>query len=161
MDPLLLSLPLFLQDTKVVDRLEGADAAALTAKVAQLAATPPTTAITTPPPPPAAAAPVDVASRIKQLLSTEPVVLFMKGSTANPYCGFSRKVVEALQQAGCGRFKDVDILKDEELRCVIQQSSNPQRICNVPIAASGPHLPRGAGGCTSLKGHLASIGFES
>jgi len=57
-------------------------------------------------------------SRIKGLLSGSPVVLFMKGSAASPYCGFSRKVVDALSATGVREFKDVDILKDEELRWV-------------------------------------------
>jgi hypothetical protein len=39
-------------------------------------------------------------SRIKALLGGSPVVLFMKGSAASPYCGFSRKVVDALTAAG-------------------------------------------------------------
>jgi glutaredoxin-related protein len=55
-------------------------------------------------------------TRIKALLSSSPVVLFMKGSAASPYCGFSRKVVDALTATGVQQFKDVDILKDEELR---------------------------------------------
>lgn len=98
------------QGSKVIDQLDGADAAALTAKVTKLAATGPAAA-----PQAAAQQPVDVTTRIKSLLKN-PVVLFMKGSAASPYCGFSRKVVDALRGAGANTFVDVDILKDEELR---------------------------------------------
>lgn len=116
-----------MQDGKEMDRLEGADIPGLTEKVTQLAAAGAAAATKTAPPaaapaaaPPPAAAPVDVVSRIKALLGGSPVVLFMKGSAASPYCGFSRKVVDALTASGVQQFKDVDILKDEELRCVCQ-----------------------------------------
>jgi hypothetical protein len=99
-----------LQDGKVKDQLEGADAAALTTKVAALAAAAAAPAAAQP------QAPVDVTTRIKQLLSSAPVVLFMKGNAAAPYCGFSRRVVDALRSVGVGSFKDVDIFQDEELR---------------------------------------------
>lgn len=110
-----------LQDGKEADRCEGADAPALTQKVTQLAAA--TTTTTTQPTAAVSAtngsngsAAVDVVSRIKSLLSGAPVVLFMKGSAESPYCGFSRKVVDALRGAGVQQLVDVDILKDEELR---------------------------------------------
>jgi hypothetical protein len=103
----------YLQHGKVTDQVEGADAAALTTKVAALAAAAAAAA-------PAAAAqpqgPADVTTRIKALLASAPVVLFMKGNAAAPYCGFSRKVVDALRNVGVSSFKDVDIFLDEELR---------------------------------------------
>eukprot|EP00775_Hariotina_reticulata_P012037 gene12037-12180_t len=79
----------------------------------------------------------------------------MKGSASNPYCGFSRKVVEALQQAGCGSFKDVDILQDEELRQGLKEYSNwptfPQLYvageliggCDIPAPAAAPPVQPG------------------
>jgi hypothetical protein len=113
----------------VTDQLEGADAAALTTKVAALAAaaafSKPAAAPAAVAPPQAAAAqqpqqqPADVTARIKALLSSSPVVLFMKGNAAAPYCGFSRKVVDALRGVGVSSFKDVDIFQDEELRCAV------------------------------------------
>jgi len=42
-------------------------------------------------------------------------MLFMKGSPAEPRCGFSAKVVEGLQQAGV-EFKHFDILSDDAVR---------------------------------------------
>jgi monothiol glutaredoxin len=64
---------------------------------------------------PAAAAQQDITSRIKALLEGTPLVLFMKGTVAQPYCGFSSKVVESLKQLGYP-FTGVDILQDQELR---------------------------------------------
>lgn len=106
-----------LQDGKESDRLEGADVPGLTEKVSKLAAAA-AAAAPKAAPAPAAAAPVDVGTRIKALLGSCPVVLFLKGSAASPYCGFSRKVVDALTASGVQSFTDVDILKDEELRWV-------------------------------------------
>uniref|UniRef100_A0A383VCP1 Thioredoxin domain-containing protein n=1 Tax=Tetradesmus obliquus TaxID=3088 RepID=A0A383VCP1_TETOB len=125
-----------LQDGKVTDQLEGADAAGLTTKVAALAAaaaaapsaTPAAAAAAAAAPAaaavPTAAQPQDVTARIKQLLASAPVVLFMKGSAAAPYCGFSRRVVEALHGVGVGSFTDVDIFQDEELRQALKEYSN-------------------------------------
>jgi glutaredoxin-related protein len=47
--------------------------------------------------------------RIKALLSSEPVLLFMKGTPDAPRCGFSTRVVQALRSAGF-QFGHFDIL---------------------------------------------------
>ncbi len=44
-----------------------------------------------------AAACADVEARIKELITDHPVCLFMKGTVDAPRCGFSRRVVQALQ----------------------------------------------------------------
>lgn len=48
--------------------------------------------------------------RIKELLSSAPVVLLMKGSPDEPRCGFSRKVVDALRKDSIS-FNHFDILQ--------------------------------------------------
>jgi glutaredoxin-related protein len=58
----------------------------------------------------------------------------MKGTTASPYCGFSRKVVDALTAAGVQQFTDVDILKDEELRWVRKEQLEQPRCLNVQVS---------------------------
>lgn len=75
---------LFLRGGQVADRLEGADAAALTAKFAALAAGPAAAAAAAPVAA-AAAAPAqvggsggDLQARLKQLVKQKPVMLFMK-----------------------------------------------------------------------------------
>ena len=57
----------------------------------------------------------DIDSKIKEIISSDKVVLFMKGSKNFPMCGFSATVVKILQDLSID-FTDVDILKDEELR---------------------------------------------
>ncbi|KAF8061416.1 glrx3 [Scenedesmus sp. PABB004] len=118
-----------LQAGKECDRLEGADAPGLTERVSRLAGAgapaPPSAPPAAPPAPAPPAPPVDVRRRIEGLLSS-PLVLFLKGSAAAPYCGFSRRVVEALSGAGAapGSYVDVDILRDEELRQALKEYSN-------------------------------------
>jgi len=92
----------------VVDRLEGADAPALSAKTAALCGAREL-------PPPLAPAPDALTARIAMLVRAARVMLFMKGSPGEPKCGFSRKVVEALGAAGC-EFGHFDILGDAAVR---------------------------------------------
>eukprot|EP00892_Ulva_mutabilis_P007606 jgi/Ulvmu1/5217/UM022_0010.1 len=57
----------------------------------------------------------DLNSTLKRLTTQQPVMLFMKGTPATPRCGFSRRVVEALQSAGIS-FGHFDILSNDEVR---------------------------------------------
>lgn len=54
-------------------------------------------------------------SRIEQLLTTNKVVLFMKGEPAAPQCGFSAKAVGLLGSTGVA-YQHVDVLSDPEIR---------------------------------------------
>jgi Glutaredoxin len=58
--------------------------------------------------------PVPLQARLKQLTTSQPVMLFMKGTPEAPRCGFSKRVVAALQQDGIP-FGHFDILSDEEV----------------------------------------------
>lgn len=58
--------------------------------------------------------PVDLQARLKQLTTSQTVMLFMKGSPEAPRCGFSKRVVAALQHDGI-KFGSFDILSDEEV----------------------------------------------
>jgi Grx4 family monothiol glutaredoxin len=60
-------------------------------------------------------APVDVNDRLRALVSSAPVMLFMKGNPDAAKCGFSRKTVEILRQNDIP-FSSFDILSDEEVR---------------------------------------------
>jgi len=53
--------------------------------------------------------------RIKQDITDNEIVLYMKGSPVFPQCGFSAAVVEILTHLGVP-FKGIDILADPELR---------------------------------------------
>ena len=50
-------------------------------------------------------------------------MLFMKGSPAEPRCGFSKKIVALLQKKEC-QFGSFDILTDEEVRQTLKKVSN-------------------------------------
>ena len=64
-----------------------------------------------------------VSERIKDDISSNDVVLFMKGSPVFPQCGFSAAVVQVLTHLGV-KFKGVDILQDPSLRQGIKEFSN-------------------------------------
>ena len=53
--------------------------------------------------------------RIKQDITDNEIVLYMKGSPVFPQCGFSAAVVQILTHLGVP-FKGIDILADPELR---------------------------------------------
>nr|GME14759.1 monothiol glutaredoxin-S17 [Ipomoea batatas] len=61
--------------------------------------------------------------RLKKLVNSSPVILFMKGSPEAPRCGFSSKVVNALKEEGI-EFGSFDILSDEEVRQGLKTFSN-------------------------------------
>nr|AFK34848.1 unknown [Lotus japonicus] len=61
--------------------------------------------------------------RLESLVNSSPVMLFMKGKPDEPKCGFSRKVVEILQQESVP-FNSFDILTDEEVRQGLKVYSN-------------------------------------
>src|SRR6202045_4297534 len=64
-----------------------------------------------------------VFERIKQDVTGNPVVLFMKGTPVFPQCGFSAAVVQILTHLGV-KFKGVDVLTDPEIRQGIKEFSS-------------------------------------
>ena len=60
---------------------------------------------------------------IKQNLTENDVVLFMKGTPVQPMCGFSATVVQILSHMGV-KFKGVNVLEDPELRQGIKEFTN-------------------------------------
>jgi monothiol glutaredoxin len=65
----------------------------------------------------------DVKAKIETLLNTNKIVLFMKGTSQFPMCGFSAKATAILQDMGV-EFKDVNVLDDEEIRQGIKDYGN-------------------------------------
>ena len=59
--------------------------------------------------------PPSLEDKLKTLISSSPVMLFMKGSPQAPKCGFSRKIVDILSQESI-EFGSFDILTDDEVR---------------------------------------------
>jgi len=62
-------------------------------------------------------------SRIDEILRSNDVVLFMKGTELFPQCGFSSRAVAILDHLGVG-FKTVDVLQDPEIRQGIKAYSD-------------------------------------
>ena len=63
-----------------------------------------------------------VFDRIQDDISSNDIVLFMKGSKKIPQCGFSATVATILERLGV-EYKDVNVLTDAELREGIKQFS--------------------------------------
>jgi monothiol glutaredoxin len=53
---------------------------------------------------------------IKQQVTGNKVVLYMKGSPDFPQCGFSARTVQVLRACGVDEFFSVDVLQDPEIR---------------------------------------------
>jgi monothiol glutaredoxin len=64
----------------------------------------------------------EVFGRIRDEITKNDVLLFMKGTPVFPQCGFSAAVVECLSELGV-KFHGVNILVDPELRQGIKEFS--------------------------------------
>lgn len=62
-------------------------------------------------------------AHIKQQISENPVILYMKGLPESPRCGFSAKAVEALKQCNT-QFTAVDVLENPDIRKVLPEVAN-------------------------------------
>lgn len=66
---------------------------------------------------------MDVIERIESQLQAAPVLLFMKGSSAFPQCGFSGRAVQILEACGAD-YSTVNILEELELREALKEYSH-------------------------------------
>ncbi len=64
-----------------------------------------------------------VFDRIRDDISSNDVVLYMKGTPVFPQCGFSAAVVQVLTHLGV-KFKGIDILTDPSLRQGVKEFAN-------------------------------------
>ena len=62
--------------------------------------------------------------KIRQQVTGNPVVLYMKGTPQMPQCGFSQLAVQVLNACGVQQFHSVDVLADAEIRQGIKQYAN-------------------------------------
>ena len=60
--------------------------------------------------------PMDTKQRIKDQVTGNPVVLYMKGTPQAPQCGFSALAVQVLNACGVSEFAAVNVLADAEIR---------------------------------------------
>ena len=93
--------------------------------------------------------------RIKNEITSNDVVLFMKGTPVFPQCGFSAAVVQVLSQLGV-KFKGINILEDADLRQGVKEFANWPTIPQLYIKGEF------VGGCDIVKemytsGELADL----
>jgi monothiol glutaredoxin len=62
--------------------------------------------------------------KIRDTVTSHPVVLFMKGSPQFPMCGFSASAVQILKANGVDKPFTVDVLQDEAIRQGIKEYAN-------------------------------------
>ena len=67
---------------------------------------------------------MDVQEKIRDQVTKNRVVLYMKGLPEYPMCGFSATAVEILKRCGVDDFLAVDVLPDPEIRQGIKAYSN-------------------------------------
>ncbi|WP_313535586.1 Grx4 family monothiol glutaredoxin [Sphingomonas sp.] len=65
----------------------------------------------------------DTQARIQQLVDSNDVLLFMKGSPLFPQCGFSSRAIAILSHLGV-EFESVDVLQDQGIRQGIKAFSD-------------------------------------
>ncbi|GGX52476.1 MULTISPECIES: Grx4 family monothiol glutaredoxin [Undibacterium] len=66
----------------------------------------------------------DVQNWIKETVTQNPVVLFMKGTAQFPQCGFSGRAVQILKACGVQNLVTVNVLEDAEVRQGIKDYSS-------------------------------------
>ena len=65
----------------------------------------------------------DVNQRLRDIVESNDVVLFMKGTPLFPQCGFSSRAVAILDHCGT-QYESVDVLQDMEIRQGIKAFSD-------------------------------------
>jgi monothiol glutaredoxin len=86
----------------------------------------------------------DIQKEIQDLVSSNQVVLYMKGTKHMPQCGFSATAVNILQHLGVD-FVDVNVLADPEVRDGIKKFSDWPTIPQLYIKGEF------VGGCDIMK----------
>ena len=103
-----------------------------------------------------------VFDRIKQELSENDVVVFMKGTPVFPQCGFSAAVVQVLSHMGV-KFKGIDVLQDPGLRQGVKEFTNWPTIPQLYVKGEfvgGCDIVREMFQSGELEQHLDNQGIE-
>jgi monothiol glutaredoxin len=66
----------------------------------------------------------DIQKEIQDLVTSNRVVLFMKGTPQFPQCGFSSAAAQMLKSSGYPNFASVNVLADNEIREGVKQYAN-------------------------------------
>jgi monothiol glutaredoxin len=67
---------------------------------------------------------MDTQAQIKEIVTSHPVVLFMKGTAQFPQCGFSGNAINILKASGVEKLHTVNVLEDAEIRQGIKEYAN-------------------------------------
>lgn len=67
---------------------------------------------------------MDVQEIIRSQVTSNPVVLYMKGTPQFPQCGFSSTAVQILKHSGVSQFFSVNVLENDEIRSGIKEFAN-------------------------------------
>ena len=65
---------------------------------------------------------MELSDQIKNDISQNSILLYMKGTKEMPMCGFSNQVVQILDHYGVD-YKDINILEDPEIRIKLSEES--------------------------------------
>lgn len=106
----------FIKSSKKVDRLDGADAAKLTAMVKKYSSK--SIGDLNQP-----SSKQSLNERLKRLINSAAIMLFMKGNPENPRCGFSRQITQILNEQKI-KYSTFDILEDDDVRQGLKSFSN-------------------------------------
>ncbi|XP_058234828.1 glutaredoxin-related protein 5, mitochondrial [Hemibagrus wyckioides] len=66
----------------------------------------------------------EVLKNLGQMVKKDKVVVFMKGTPAQPMCGFSNAVVQILRMHGVDQYTAYNVLDNQELRQGVKTFSN-------------------------------------
>ncbi|MER1967444.1 Grx4 family monothiol glutaredoxin [Castellaniella sp. GW247-6E4] len=66
----------------------------------------------------------EVQAFIRETVTGNPVVLFMKGTAQFPQCGFSARAIQVLKAVGVTKLVTVNVLEDAEVRQGIKDYAN-------------------------------------
>ena len=66
----------------------------------------------------------EVQQFIRETVTSNPLVLFMKGTAQFPQCGFSARAIQVLKASGVTRLVTVNVLDDDLVRQGIKDYSN-------------------------------------
>ncbi len=76
----------------------------------------------------------DVQDFIRETVTENPVVLFMKGTAQFPQCGFSGRAIQILKASGVTKLVTVNVLDDDLVRQGIKDYSNWPTIPQLYVA---------------------------
>jgi monothiol glutaredoxin len=77
---------------------------------------------------------MDIQDVIREQVSSNPVVLYMKGTPQFPQCGFSATAVQILKRCGVSQVAAVNVLENDAIRQGIKEFSNWPTIPQLYVA---------------------------